>query len=264
MLRGRKQLLGDKYELMQNDTKVIGLCLVKQGRYAEAEEVLQETVVLSQRVYGVVHQRTLCDEQNLGWCLYSLKKFTACEALTRKVLAGRKELLGPEHLDTLASAYNLVICLHTQKKHLEAQGMAQKLIVSYGQLYSMEHVITLKMRDVLGECLMHEGKYQEAVKTLSEVLEVRKRVEGEVHSNTQITAFNLAKSFSKQGKHAEAQVLHCDMFRACTLTHGPNDPKTLAAWQRLCEFMQTGAKMSADMLKREAEDPQGSCKKQRA
>ena len=175
--------------------------------------------------------------------------------------AGRKELLGTEHPDTLEAEYKLVLCLHHQDKHREAEKMVHKLLVLFGRMYGMEHLMTLKTRDVLAKCLIDKGEYEEAAATLNEVLAVRKRVQGEVHPHTQGTTCNLARSFSGQGKHSEAQVLHCDMRRACTLAWGPDDPKTLNVSQNSFQHIQARRRGAAGMHKRPPEDPPASHKK---
>lgn len=93
------------------------------------------------------------------------------------------------------------------------------------------------------------------------ILEVRERVQGEHECGTRNTRYNLVASLALQGKHTEAQVLLCDMLKACTLAFGPDDPKTVQVWHKMCHYIEKRRTATACKHERQAADAEASRKR---
>ena len=66
--------------------------------------------------------------------------------------------------------------------------------------------------DNLAECRRCDGQYAEAERIHREVLEVRRRVQGDEHPDTLTSANNLAQSLSNQGKYADAERINRELL----------------------------------------------------
>ena len=78
--------------------------LSRQGKHAEAEEMLREVLAVEKRVLGTEHPDTLATANNLATSLFDQGKHAEAEEMLREVLAVQKRVLGADHPDTLAAS----------------------------------------------------------------------------------------------------------------------------------------------------------------
>ena len=85
----------------------------------------------------------------------------------------------------------------------------------------------------LGDALRNTGKLAEAADVLARVLTAMKRVAGEDHASTLVTASTLAVTYSQQGRLAEAEELQVWLLEASGRVNGKEHPDTLDATANL-------------------------------
>ena len=83
----------DRIELLHK----VGMCLLSDGRFNEAESHLVEVMEIREEMLGVQHPDTLTSVSNLGLVLQRQGKYEEAEAMHRRALKAREKVLGPEH-----------------------------------------------------------------------------------------------------------------------------------------------------------------------
>jgi len=81
----------------------LGQVLRLQGKFAQAETLLDGAMRISRRVWGAEHPETLAAMYNLATVYYEQGKSPQAEALHQQTLELRRRVLGPEDPGTLAS-----------------------------------------------------------------------------------------------------------------------------------------------------------------
>ena len=84
-----------------------------------------------------------------------------------------------------------------------------------------------------GMCLYSDGRYSEAEKSISQVVETRKRVLGAEHPDTLASIASLASTYRNQGRWKEAEELQVQELDLCSRVLGENHPDTLISMQNL-------------------------------
>ena len=78
-----------------------------QGRYAEAEPLLQRSLAIREKALGPEHPHVGTNLNNLAEFYRVQGRYAEAEPLHRRALAIREKALGPEHPDVAESLNNL-------------------------------------------------------------------------------------------------------------------------------------------------------------
>jgi tetratricopeptide (TPR) repeat protein len=82
-------------------------CLLKDGRYKEAEALYRGLLDLNQERNGPRHPSTLTGLDDMASTYHNQGRWNEAEKLQVQVMETRKTVLGAEHPDTLTSMANL-------------------------------------------------------------------------------------------------------------------------------------------------------------
>jgi tetratricopeptide (TPR) repeat protein len=204
------RLLGPAHPKTMDSACEIAACLLRQGKYAQAEgkyaqaeQLNRQVLAFYTRVLGPEDQTTLVSANNLASCLNGRLKHAEAEQICREVLAVRKRVLGLEHRDTLTSAGNLTSYLSNQGRHAEAEQLKREVLAARKRVLGPEHPETLTSASNVASSLASQGKHAEAEPIEREVLAARKRVLGPEHPDTLQAATHLACSLFHQSKNVE-------------------------------------------------------------
>ncbi len=106
-LATRRRILGDEHPDTLSSIGSMGMLLRWQGRLAEAEPYLRESLEKRRRLLGDEHPQTLASIVSLGLLLSDQGKYTEAQPYYRDALEKRRRVLGDDHPDTLASIHNM-------------------------------------------------------------------------------------------------------------------------------------------------------------
>jgi hypothetical protein len=140
----------------------LALAFNKQLRFAEAEIMYREVLVVRQRMLGSEHPNTLATAMNLANALLGQGKAAEAEVICRKTLAVRRRLLGPEHPSTLDTLTHLAMNLGVQGKPAESETMCREVYAAKQRALGPEHPATLNSAGGLATALKHQGKFAES------------------------------------------------------------------------------------------------------
>jgi tetratricopeptide (TPR) repeat protein len=220
-------------ELLSN----VGWCFKINGKYAEAEQMLRQTLMLKEKVLGEEHPSTLDSMNNLAIALDSQGKYEEAEQMHRQTLMLTKKVLDEKHPSTLDSMNNLAIVLHSQGKYEEAEQMHRQTLMLTKKVLGKEHPHTLDSMNNLAELLDSQGKYEEAEQMHRQTLKLRKKVLGKEHPDTLVSMNNLAEVLDSQGKYEEAEQMHRQTLELRKKMLGKEHSATLVSMNNLAEVL---------------------------
>jgi hypothetical protein len=113
------------------------------GRYAEARDLVQDTLARSRRVLGEDHPSTLVSASNLAADLRALGEVAAARDLDQDTLDRQRRVLGADHPDTLSSASHLAADLRALGEVAAARDLDQDTLDRRRRVLGADHPDTL-------------------------------------------------------------------------------------------------------------------------
>jgi len=183
----------------------IGLCLLADGMYFEAEGPLTQIMNLNTSLLGETHPDSLTSMSDLALTFIYQSRLSQAEALEERVLTARQECLGPEHPDTLTSMQNLAFTYHCRGRLRDAEKLSMSVIEISKRVLGQEHPNTLTSMDTLTLIYRDQGRWKEAEALLEQLIRIRKKVLSEDHPDTLRSIENHANLLKNKGKQVETK-----------------------------------------------------------
>jgi serine/threonine protein kinase len=155
-----------------------------QQKYAEAEQLLQQSAQQRETVLGAKHVDTLRSKYKLADTLHEQRKYGEAEQVLRPLIQQQEKVLGAKHVDTLRSKYDLALALYKQLKYGEAEQVLRQTAQQREKVLGAEHLNTLKSKHLLALALHKQQKYGEAEQVLQQTAQQREKVLGADHRDT--------------------------------------------------------------------------------
>ena len=158
----RARKLGDNDILMAISLDNLGGLYSLQGKYTEAEPLLQGSLVIREKILGSEHPGISVSLNNLGTHYLRQRKYAEAEPLLQRSLVIREKILGPEHLDTVGSLRILALLYSQQGKYAEAEPFYQRALAIIEKMRGREHQELVPTLSDLALLYYQQGKYAEA------------------------------------------------------------------------------------------------------
>jgi hypothetical protein len=108
ILASHTQAYGAEHPSCRSSTRNLAGCLARQGKHAEAAQLLSGVLELEMRLNGSDDPTTLSTAHYLALALSGSGKRVEAEAMLRRTLEAQTRVLGPDHADTRYTAEDLV------------------------------------------------------------------------------------------------------------------------------------------------------------
>jgi len=203
----------------------------EQGKYAEAERLLQKALKISERYVESERllQRALgMPESDIGldnviglkngWymeaCLSRLAllygtqgKYSEAEPLIQRALELNEKAHGPDHLAVGKYLNNLASLYYFQKKYTQAEPLFQRALKIHEKIYGTDHPYVATCLNNLAVIYERQGKYSEAEPLHQRSLRIREKKLGVDHPDVAICLRGLAKLEAARGRLEVALLL---------------------------------------------------------
>jgi tetratricopeptide (TPR) repeat protein len=250
-MEARKKVFGEASVETLDSMGLLGLALIHEAKYKEAELVNLQTLVMREQVLGPNDPATLTSMNNVAGVLEKLGKFQEAETMSRRVLAQRLQVLGPDHIDTLKNQCNLAFVLDKQGKYDEAELMNRQTLVQQERVLGPGHADTLKSMGNLAIALDRQGKHEEAESRNRDALARTEQVFGHEHPHSMICRSNLVIVLTRQGKFEEAESIGRETLAWREKVFGPEHPETLTSMSILAVALDEQGKEEGELMHRE-------------
>jgi serine/threonine protein kinase/Tfp pilus assembly protein PilF len=234
-----------------NPTNMLSYVMIQQGKSADAEKMLRETIDSEQRELGPEHPSTLTAKRFLAFALESEGRYDEAEKIQRGVLDEMRRTLGPEHAETLLAMNEMANVAQDQGNLPEAEKLYREAMETLRRVFGPENQMTLLATSNLANVLRDEGRRAEAEQMLRELLETKRRVLGPEHPQTLTVMHNLANVLTDLGRNEEAEKLFRQTVEVENRVRGPENPSTLRTMRSLAFLLHgEGHNLEAEKLQR--------------
>ncbi|KAE9378451.1 TPR-like protein [Stipitochalara longipes BDJ] len=144
-LAAQKKLFpSDTHPRTMNIENSLGLVLLRQAKYKQAEPILKDILRKRQDILGLDHNDTLISQNNLGGLLMKQQKYGESIAVFRETLERARSKNREEHPDVFTSQYNLAHLLHDMERCTEARPLYEKALAGLRRKLGEGHPVTVE------------------------------------------------------------------------------------------------------------------------
>ncbi|KAL6887937.1 hypothetical protein GGI43DRAFT_426058 [Trichoderma evansii] len=201
-----------------------------KGQWKKGGDLQVQAAEIQKRASGENHPRTLVYMDGVVMAYRRLGRLQAAKDLQVQILKLSKAVLGKEDPETLKRMGSLAEYIINKKKFRE------------------DDEITLILMDDLAQTYIRPSRLTEAEKLETQILKIRKKVEGGEHPYAWGSMSIMATIYQKQGRWKEAEDLQVQVIEAWRRELGEEHPDTLANLINLIETYREQGRW------REAED----------
>ncbi|WP_165423705.1 FxSxx-COOH system tetratricopeptide repeat protein [Ktedonosporobacter rubrisoli] len=198
-----------------------GTYLVDRSRYAEAQHLLEEAVMLGERQEGISYQAMLSRLTKLATVYRCQGRYSQAEPLLRRVKTLAEAHLGSEHLQTAEIMADLADVYWNQGKYQLVEELQQRVLAIREQHLGATHAQTLNDLAILSHVL---GRYKQAEAQFQRALAIQaQQGEADLLQTANILS-NLALLYRDLGEPQQAEALMLQALSIRESRLGPRDP----------------------------------------
>lgn len=186
----------------------LGVVLHELGNYREAVPHFEQAVEVFRKNPDHISPEYAASLENMGYVEDARRNYAASEELHREALEVRLSLFGPDHPDFASSHHSIAITRYHQGD-LDGAIAGQREAVRIFRVNKMiDTRLGARALRQLGTSMIEKGEFDEAEEILLKVLDVNKRIHGEIHLDTGLAVRTLATLNHKRGDFIAAARLY--------------------------------------------------------
>jgi tetratricopeptide (TPR) repeat protein len=213
----------------------LGQLYYKQGRYLEAEPLLQKALALRKQLLGSNHPDIALSLNNLAGLYHAQCRYSEAESLYLQSLEITDEL-GLDHLHVAASLNNLAALYESQGRYSEAEVLYIRSIKINEKQLSADHPNFAAGLSNLALLYKSQGRYSEAEPLYLQSLRIRENLLGSDNLDTANGLHNLAGLYQAQGRYAEAESLLIQALEIRERQLGADHPEVASSLNNLARL----------------------------
>lgn len=186
----------------------LGAALGAQGRFDEAEAVLQRSLQVHERVFGGKDPRVAKVLHNLSGIALNRKDFEATETLIRRALEIREANLDEDDLELAGSREALAILYRSQGRMAESAVLLERIAASAERVFGPEHPQLARTLLNLGLVRYDLGEKETARQLLERALAINEATLASTHPQHIRALDTLAKHHFQESRFPEAEILY--------------------------------------------------------
>ncbi|MBE7384425.1 MAG: tetratricopeptide repeat protein [Leptolyngbya sp. SIO1E4] len=233
------QLMTD-YELASETAtgllNATGYYFKEQGRYEEAEPLLNQALEMSQQLLGQRHPQVAGSLNNLAALYESQGRYEEAEPLLTQALEMRQQLLGQSHPSVATSLNNLAGLYYGQGRYEEAEPLLTQALEMNQQLLGQSHPSVASSLNNLAALYESQGRYEEAEPLYQQALEMNQQLLGQSHPSVASSLNNLASLYYGQGRYEEAEPLLTQALEMNQQLLGQSHPSVASSLNNLASL----------------------------
>jgi tetratricopeptide (TPR) repeat protein len=230
---------------LARDLARLGELCRRSGRARQAQEYLEESTALRQRLLGEDHADTRAAKSALAALLQQGDKLHEAKFLYEMLVDDCARLVGSDHPETLAARSGLAATLSQLGEFERALVLHEQVTSACERLFGPGHMATLNSLAGQAETLTRQGERTRARMVYERVLEGRQQLLGTEHEDTLRCTQQLAALLCEMGDLNNARKLQETVVRARERHAGADAPQTLQAREALAEILAAQGDLSA-------------------
>jgi non-specific serine/threonine protein kinase/serine/threonine-protein kinase len=197
-------LHGPNDRRVATEGRVYGRLLLDIGKYAEAEKVLNDSLIVSDRVDGKDSTLSTRLRMTQALLLRDTGHYPQALDLASEVLATQERTLGSDSEYTLDTQFVLAIILSDLERWNESIALYKHMIDVRSRTIGADHPTTLSLRNSLAVAYLQSERFAEGEDVLREAIPLYEKVFGKDSSLTHMLLGNLGGALRQQGKIEES------------------------------------------------------------
>jgi tetratricopeptide (TPR) repeat protein len=211
----------------------VGIFLCYDGKFANSERLLVESVKTFRKLLGNDNPRSLIALHDLGIVYYFRDRLKeACE-LQEQILETRQRVLGEADPYTLSAMTNLAATYRKLGQNMKALRLQQRLVDVMKSSLDDSHPDALMNLDNLATIYHDLGDTKKAIELHERVLKLRQGTLGDEDRNTLQSMDNVAHMYANMGRMKEGSQLHKRALEGRKRILGEEHPSTLESANNL-------------------------------
>jgi CHAT domain-containing protein/tetratricopeptide (TPR) repeat protein len=193
----------------QNAPSTLGnlaIVLDAQSRYAEAENLFNQTLIANEKAYGPNHPAMVYALNNLANNYVEQGRTAEAAAMLQRVLAICEKTAGPDSPDVARSLMNLATTYKELGRPAEARSLYERALRIFSQKFGEDSGLAADAYGALGRLEIDTGQYEEAGRNLGRAFPIHERIVGPQHPSLIVDLRSLAYLDIKTGKLPEARI----------------------------------------------------------
>ena len=249
-----KRLLGENHPHIATSLNGLALLYGTQGKYAEAESLSQQALIIYQQTLGDQHAHTRnalllvkslrvqiilhCNTQTLFNILQALVQQAEIPFLSTEVALMMLEEL-ENHPNVASFLNNLADLYCSQGRYEEADPLYLQALELRRRLLGNNHPDVAYSLRSLADLYNSQGRYEEAEPFYLKALELFKRLLGENHPDVATSLNNLASLYDSQGRYEKAEPLNLKALELFKRLLGENHPDVATSLNNLAALYES-------------------------
>jgi tetratricopeptide (TPR) repeat protein/CHAT domain-containing protein len=217
-MSGDPSLLAEAAALNQQ-----AVALHREGRYAEAESLLNHTLEVYDYALGPDHPYFAKSLDNLASLYRAQGRYTEAESLHKRAATILGAALGL-HPDVATSLNNLALLYRARGRYAEAEPLHKRALAIWERALGPDHPNVADTLYSLASLYHEQGRYAEAEPSYKRVLEISARTLGPNDPDVAVSLNNLASLYDARGRRAEAEPLYKRALAIHEKALGPDHP----------------------------------------
>jgi CHAT domain-containing protein/tetratricopeptide (TPR) repeat protein len=203
----------------------VGYIRYRDGKYAQAEPLLQRALDLRRAALGERHPDIAQSLISLAAVRYKKGDYQASEPLTREALEILRSALGEAHPQLAVGLSSLGELYRAMGRYGEAEPFLRQALEIRRVALGPTHPDCADTLNDLGELRRALGDLEEAANLHREAPEVRRAARGDQHPSVGFSLNNLAETYRAQGNYSAAEPLYRQSLDICRSTQGEKHPE---------------------------------------
>jgi tetratricopeptide (TPR) repeat protein/transcriptional regulator with XRE-family HTH domain len=225
-----------------------GIYVRDRGLYEQAEPLLQQSLKMSEQVFGPEHPDTAQLLNDLGWLYYHQGKYDQAETLYKRALVIRERILGAFHPDTATTLNDLALLYEDRGQYDQAEPLLKRALAIREEILGLEHSDVGESLNNLAILYYLQSKFEEAEPLYQKALSIREQELGSEHPDTAQSLDNLAVLYRCQGKYEQSELLHQRALAIFEQVLGPGHPDTAQSLDNLAVLYRCQGKYEQSEL----------------
>ena len=217
-------------------SNTLGTLYKDQGRYNEAESLLEESLNLAKNLLDNNHRAIGAYKNNLA-SLYNIQgKYRQAEVLFMESLDNIKKLFGEHHPDVASVLNSLGNVYRSQENYNKAESFFKQALEIRKTCLSENHPDYAVSLNDLGLLYTELGRYTDAEGLLLKSLAIKEKSVGKKHLDYAITLNNLAIVYSYKDQLKKAELLYVESLQVRREILGKEHPDVASSFHNLADL----------------------------
>jgi tetratricopeptide (TPR) repeat protein len=216
--------LADQPELQAQMLTSMGRTYRRLAAYDTSQHLLEQALVIGQRVFGPEDARVALTLDYLGVVLADRDDYAAAGQRLEEALRIRRKVLGPEHEDVAVTLAELGRVYQDQGQNQRAEPLHREALAIRQKVLGENHRETAVSESDLASVLRLNGDLDGAEALLKQCLDTNRKTRGDDHPNTSTTLHDLALITASRGDYRSAETQLRKVLATERITLGDRHP----------------------------------------